>query len=156
LIVRNNTGIPIELAIAAVDDRLRQEGIRNRVTLVAAGGIRSSADVVKAITLGADAVYIATAALIAVGCHLCQQCHTGRCAWGITTQDPMLVRRLNPDIATERLVNLLKGWSHEIKEVLGSMGVNAIESLRGSRLRLRGVGLSEKELAILGVKHAGE
>lgn len=155
-IVRNNTGIPIELAVAAVDDRLRQEGIRNRVTLVAAGGIRSSADAVKAITLGADAVYIATAALVAIGCHLCQQCHTGRCAWGITTQNPALVRRLNPDIATERLVNLLRGWSHEIKEVLGSMGVNAIESLRGSRLRLRGVGLSERELAILGIRHAGE
>lgn len=154
-IVRNNTGIPVELAIAAVDDRLRQEGIRNRVSLVAAGGIRNAADVAKIVALGADAVYIASTALIAMGCHLCKQCHTGKCAWGITTQQPELVKRLNPDIATERLLNLLKGWSLEIKEVLGSMGVNAIESLRSSRLRLRGVGMTEEELRILGIKHAG-
>ena len=55
-IIRDNVGIPIELAIAAVDQRLRDEGIRNRASIVAAGGIRSSADVVKAIALGADAV----------------------------------------------------------------------------------------------------
>jgi glutamate synthase domain-containing protein 2 len=154
-IVRDHTGIPIELAIAAVDDRLRQEGIRNWASVVASGGIRSAADVVKAIALGADAVYIGTAALIALGCHLCQQCHTGKCAWGIATQRPDLVKRLNPEIGARRLINLLKGWSLEIKEVLGSMGVNALESLRGNRVRLRGVGLSDTELSILGIKHAG-
>ncbi len=71
--IRDNVGIPIELALAAVDERLREEGIRNRASLVAAGGIRNSADVVKAIALGADAVYIGTSALVAMGCHLCQQ-----------------------------------------------------------------------------------
>ena len=154
-IVRDHTGIPIELAIAAVDDRLRQEGIRNWASVVASGGMRSAADVVKAIALGADAVYIGTAALIALGCHLCQQCHTGKCAWGIATQRPDLVKRLNPEIGARRLINLLKGWSLEIKEVLGSMGVNAIESLRGNRLRLRGVNFTDTELSILGIKHAG-
>ncbi|GEA15727.1 MAG: hypothetical protein PWR22_2367 [Moorella sp. (in: firmicutes)] len=154
--IRDHVGIPIELAIAAVDQRLREEGIRNRVSLVAAGGFRSSADVVKAIALGADAVYIATAALIALGCHLCQKCYTGKCSWGIATQDPYRSRRLNPEIGAERLYNLLRGWSHEIKEMLGGMGINSIESLRGNRLHLRGVGLNEVELKLLGVKHAGE
>lgn len=156
LMIRDHVGIPIELAIAAVDQRLREEGIRNRVSLVAAGGFRSSADVVKAIALGADAVYIATAALIALGCHLCQKCYTGKCSWGIATQDPYKTRRLNPEIGAERLYNLLHGWSHEIKEMLGGMGINSIESLRGNRLHLRGVGLTETELKLLGVKHAGE
>ena len=118
--IRDNVGIPIELALAAVDTRLRQEGIRDRVSLVVGGSIRSSADVVKAIALGADAVYIATSALMALGCHLCRSCQTGRCNWGIAT------------------------------------GINSIEALRGNRLMLRGVGLNEKELEILGVKHAGE
>ncbi|MDN5345353.1 MAG: hypothetical protein PWQ18_1467 [Clostridia bacterium] len=154
--IRDHVGIPIELAIAAVDQRLRDEGIRNQVSLVAAGGFRSSADVVKAIALGADAVYIATAALIALGCHLCQKCYTGKCSWGIATQDPYRSRRLNPEIGAERLYNLLRGWSHEIKEMLGGMGINSIESLRGNRLHLRGVGLNEVELKLLGVKHAGE
>jgi glutamate synthase domain-containing protein 2 len=154
-IIRDNVGIPIELALASVDDRLRKEGIRNQASVVIAGGIRSSGDVAKAIALGADAVYIGTAALIALGCTTCQQCHTGKCAWGICTTDPRLMKRVNPDIGTRRLSNLLRGWSLELKDILGGMGINALESLRGNRLQLRGVGLTDTELEILGVRMAG-
>ncbi len=154
--IRDNVGIPIELALAAVDQRLRDEGIRNQVSLVAGGSIRSASDVVKAVALGADACYIATAALLALGCHLCRTCQTGRCNWGIATQRPDLVKRLNPDIGSERLVNLMTAWRHEIMEIMGGMGINSIEALRGNRLMLRGVGLTEKELQILGISHAGE
>jgi len=154
-VIRDNVGIPIELALAAVDTRLRQEGIRNQASIVVSGGIRNSGDVAKAIALGADAVYIGTAALIALGCHVCQQCHTGRCAWGICTTDLRLTKRVNPDIGARRLANLLRGWSIELKDILGGLGVNAIESLRGNRLHLRGVGLSDTELEILGVGMAG-
>jgi glutamate synthase domain-containing protein 2 len=155
-IIRNSVGIPIEVAIAAVDARLREEGIRNQVSLLAAGSIRNSGDVVKIIALGADAVYIGTAALVAMGCHVCQKCYTGKCNWGIATQDPNLTKRLNPSIGSHRLTNLVRAWSLEIKEMLGGMGVNAIESLRGNRDHLRGVGLNEVELRALGVKTAGE
>jgi glutamate synthase domain-containing protein 2 len=154
-IIRDNVGIPIELALASVDDRLRQEGIRSRASIVIAGGIRNSGDVAKALALGADAVYIGTAALVALGCTLCQQCHTGKCAWGICTSDPRLTKRVNPDIGARRLSNLLRGWSLELKDILGGMGVNAVESLRGNRLHLRGVGLTDTELGILGVRMAG-
>ncbi|MCI2242969.1 glutamate synthase-related protein [Adlercreutzia faecimuris] len=154
--IRDNVGIPIELALAAVDQRLRDEGIRSTVSLVAAGSVRSSADVVRAIALGADAAYIASAALIALGCHQCQDCSSGRCNWGIATQNPDLTKRLNPEVAAERVVNLVRGWNHEIKEMMGGMGINAIDSLRGNRLMLRGIGLNDKELEILGVKYAGE
>lgn len=154
--IRDNVGIPIELALASVDSRLRDEGIRDNVSLLAAGSIRSSTDVFKAIALGADAVYIGTASLVALGCHLCRSCHSGKCNWGIATQVPELVKRLNPEIGYMRLVNLLTAWNHEIKELMGGMGINSIESLRGNRLMLRGVGLNEKELEILGIKHAGE
>ena len=154
--IRDNVGIPIELALASVDQRLRDEGIRNNVSLVAGGSIRSAADVVKAVALGADACYIATAALLALGCHLCRTCQTGKCNWGIATQRPDLVKRLNPDMGSERLINLMTAWRHEIMELMGGMGINSIEALRGNRLMLRGVGLTEKELQILGIKHAGE
>ena len=154
--IRDNVGIPIELALAAVDQRLRDEGIRNNISLVVGGSVRSAADVVKAVALGADAVYVATAALLALGCHLCRTCQSGKCNWGIATQDPELVKRLNPDIGSQRLVNLMTAWRHEIKELMGGMGINSIESLRGNRLMLRGVGLSDKELEILGISHAGE
>ncbi len=154
--IRDNVGIPIELALASVDQRLRDEGIRNNVSLVVGGSVRSAADVVKAVALGADAVYVATAALLALGCHLCRTCHSGKCNWGIATQRPDLVKRLNPDIGSQRLVNLMNAWRHEIKELMGGMGINSIESLRGNRLMLRGVGLTAKELEILGISHAGE
>ena len=154
--IRDNVGIPIELALAAVDQRLRDEGIRENVSLVVGGSIRSSADALKAIMLGADAVYIGTAALLALGCHLCRSCHGGKCNWGIATQRPDLVKRLNPSVGTERLVNLVHAWTHEMKEMMGGMGINSIEALRGNRLMLRGVGLTDAELRILGIKHAGE
>lgn len=154
--VRDNVGIPIELALASVDKRLRDEGIRDRVSLVVGGSIRSSSDLFKAIALGADCVYIGTAALLALGCHLCRSCHSGKCNWGIATQVPELVKRLNTDLGYNRLVNLLEAWNHEIKELMGGMGINSIESLRGNRLMLRGIGLNEKELEILGIMHAGE
>ena len=154
--IRDNVGIPIELALAAVDQRLRDEGIRNQVSLIAGGSIRSSADVVKAIALGADACYIGTAALVALGCHLCRTCQTGKCNWGIATQNPELVKRLDPEEGSRLLINLLTAWKHEIKELMGGMGINSIEALRGNRLMLRGIGLNEKELEILGIFHAGE
>ncbi|SMC87680.1 glutamate synthase-related protein [Papillibacter cinnamivorans] len=154
--IRDNVGIPIELALASVDERLRQEGIRDNVSIVVGGSIRSSSDIIKAVALGADAVYIATAALLALGCHLCRSCQTGKCNWGIATQKPELVKRLNPNVGYKRLINLITAWDHEIKEMMGGMGINSIEALKGNRLMLRGVGLTEKELEILGIKHAGE
>lgn len=154
-VVRDHLGIPIEVAIAVVDKRLRKEGLRDRVSLIASGGIRCSADVAKAIALGADAVAICTAALIAIGCTVCKRCYTGRCAWGIATQDPELRSRLNIEEASRRLVNLLKAWSLELKEILGALGMNAIESLRGNREKLRGFMLDRQTLDILGVKPVG-
>lgn len=154
--IRDNVGIPIELALASVDARLREEGIRHNVSILIGGSIRNSADIVKAIALGADAVYIATSALLALGCHLCRSCQSGKCNWGIATQRPDLVKRLNPEIGYQRLVNLVTAWNHEIKEMMGGMGINSIEALKGNRLMLRGIGLTQKELDILGIRHAGE
>ncbi len=154
--IRDNVGIPIELALAAVDTRLREEGIRNEISIIAGGSIRNSADVVKAIALGADACYISTAALIALGCHLCRSCQSGNCNWGIATQKPELVNRLDPEIGAKRLVRLLTSWNNEIKELMGGMGINSIEALKGNRLMLRGLGLNSRELGVLGISHAGE
>ncbi len=154
-VVRDHVGIPVEVALAVVDERLRRDRIRHEASIICAGGIRSSADVAKAIALGADAVAIGTAALISLGCHLCQQCHTGNCSWGITSQRPELTRRLDPSVRAEMAANLLTAWTEELKEILGALGVNAVESLRGSRERLRGINLNQEMLDVLGVKHVG-
>jgi glutamate synthase domain-containing protein 2 len=153
---RQYVGIPIELAISAVDKRLREEGIRHKTTLIASGGIRCSADVVKAIALGADVVAIGTPLLIAVGCTLCQRCYTGKCPWGIATNNPELIKRLPPEVVYEKVYNLMNAWRSEIKEMLGAMGLNSIESLRSNRDKLRAIGLTKEEMEILEVKHAGE
>lgn len=153
--IRDHVGIPIELALASVDQTLREEHIREQVSIIAAGGFRNSADVLKAIALGADAVAIGTAALVSLGCHLCATCASGICNWGIATQKEELTRRLQPNWGKQQLVNLVHAWTLEIKEMMGGMGINSIEALKGNRAMLRGINLSTEELDILGIQHAG-
>ena len=67
-----------------------------------------------------------------------------------------MVKRLAIDMGSQRLINLMIAWKHEIKEMMGGMGINSIEALRGNRLMLRGIGMTDRELDILGISHAGE
>ncbi len=154
--IRDNVGIPVELALAAVDQRLRDEGIRNHVSLVAGGSIRSASDVVKAVALGADACYVATAALLALGCHLCRTCQSGRCNWGIATQNPELVERLDPQTGSRRLINLMTAWKREIKRTYGRYGDQLHRSSPGQPSYAPRNRTKRKELEILGISHAGE
>ncbi|MFW9824035.1 MAG: glutamate synthase-related protein [Candidatus Thorarchaeota archaeon] len=155
-IIRDHAGIPIELAIAAVDERLREEGLREQITLIAGGSIRYSADLIKSIALGADVAMCCMPVLIAMGCRVCQQCFKGLCSWGIATQQEHLVKRLDINIAKKRIINLFHSWNEELKEVLGAMGIDSVESLRSNRDRLRYIGPNPRIADILGVKHAGE
>ena len=76
--------------------------------------------------------------------------------WGIATSDAWISKRINPDIASKRLANLLQSWSLEIKDIMGGIGINAIESLRGNRIGSKRNRINETEAKILGVKMAGE
>lgn len=154
-VFRDNVGIPIEAAVASVDSKLREQGVRNEISIIASGGIRNSADITKTIALGADAVYIGTAALVAMGCRVCGNCYRGLCPWGIATQREDLVKRLDPDTASQQVANLIKAWTLEISELMGAAGINSIESLRGNRERLRGYLLDEKMMEVLDVKPVG-
>jgi glutamate synthase domain-containing protein 2 len=154
-VFRDNVGIPIEAAIASVDQKLNDQGIRNKVSVIASGGIRNSADIAKSIALGADAVYIGTAALISMGCRVCGNCYRGLCPWGIATQREDLVSRLDPEVESEHVANLIKSWTLELSELMGAAGINSIESLRGNRSRLRGYMLDEGTLDVLQVKPVG-
>jgi glutamate synthase domain-containing protein 2 len=141
--------------VASVDKKLRDQGIRNEISIIASGGIRGSPDVAKAIALGADAVYIGTAALVAMGCRVCGNCYRGLCPWGIATQRQDLVDRLDPDAASKQVANLLHAWTLELSELLGAAGINSIESLRGNRDRLRGYMLDENLMQVLDVESVG-
>ncbi|HTY14239.1 MAG TPA: glutamate synthase-related protein [Methanoregulaceae archaeon] len=154
-VFRDHVGIPVEAAVAAVDTKLRQQGIRNEISIIASGGIRESADVAKIIALGADSVYIGTAALVALGCRVCGTCYRGVCAWGIATQRADLVKRLDPETGSKQVANLIHGWTDELAELMGAAGINSIESLRGNRDRLRGYMLDEALMNVLDVKSVG-
>jgi len=155
-VIRDHAGIPIEVAIPTVDRKLTEEGLRNKVTLCASGSIRSSADMIKILALGADVASMCTAPMVAMGCRVCQQCHRGICAWGIATQRPDLADRLDPEVAAGKVVNLFRAWNEELREVLGAMGIDSVESLVGNRDRLRYMGPNPKMAEVMGVKHVGE
>jgi glutamate synthase domain-containing protein 2 len=155
-IIRDHAGIPIEMAVATIDQRLREEGIRHKATLCVGGSIRYAADLVKALALGADVGMMCTPVLIAMGCRVCQQCHRGQCAWGIATQNPAFSQRIDIDIAARRIANLFHAWTEELREICGAMGIDSVESFVGNRDRLRYVGPNPRVADILGVKHAGE
>ncbi len=154
-VFRDHVGIPIEGAIASVDQKLREQGTRNEVSIIASGGMRNSADLAKSIALGADAVYIGTAALISMGCRVCGNCYRGLCPWGIATQRQDLVDRLDPEQGAMQVSNLIHAWTLELSELMGAAGINSIESMRGNRDRLRGYMLDEGILEVLDVKNAG-
>ena len=154
-VFRDHVGMPIEAAVAAVDAKLRDQGVRNEISIIASGGLRQSADIAKVLCLGADAVYLGTSVLVSMGCRVCGTCYQGRCSWGIATQQPQLVQRLNPDQAAVNVANLLHAWTLELAELMGAAGINSIESLRGNRDRLRGYMLDEQLLSVLDVASVG-
>ena len=131
-IAKKNIAMPIEYAIPRVHTFLKAEGIRDEITLVASGGIRTPSDAAKAIALGADGVVIGTSEMVALGCIRCGNCESGRgCARGIATTDEKLAGKMALPWATQRLVNLFNAWHIQFVEILCRFGMKSITELRG-------------------------
>ena len=131
-IAKKNIAMPIEYAIPKVHKFLCAEGIREKITLIASGGIRTAYDALKAIALGADGVVIGTAELVALGCVRCACCESGRgCPRGIASTDPELMTLMDLDWATQRLINLQNAWHEQMSDALKRMGMHSIRELRG-------------------------
>ena len=145
-VLLDHSGIPTVPAIVMAREALREIGLSETVSLIASGGIRSGADAAKALALGADAVAIGIAALIALNCNKdipdanyeeeigvpagkCRHCHTGKCPVGITTQDPDLISRLPVDEAAERVANFINSMTMEMTLLTRSLGKSNIHSL---------------------------
>ena len=140
-----DVGLPTLPAVRLAVDALRELGMHRKVQLIVSGGIRTGADVAKALALGADAVSIGMAALMALNCNaplyeedyaalgtrpgLCHMCHTGRCPVGITTQDPELEKRLDPVEGARRLRNYLSTLTMECQTLARACGKSHVHNL---------------------------
>jgi glutamate synthase domain-containing protein 2/rubredoxin len=112
--VKDATSIPTIFALYRARKYLDSQGI-SHISLVITGGLRISSDFAKALALGADAVAIGTAALMACACQQYRLCDTGRCPVGVTTQDPELRNRLRIEISAKKLENFLRVSTEELK-----------------------------------------
>jgi glutamate synthase domain-containing protein 2 len=139
--------MPIEYAIPKVHKFLVNEGIRDEVTLIASGGLRTAMDVAKTIALGADGAVIGTADLVALGCVRCGNCESGRgCPRGIATTDPMLDKLIDSDWGAKRISNLYGAWRLQWCELLARFDMDDISQLRGRMDLLRHADKPAKEV----------
>ena len=166
-ILQEHTGIPTLAAVCESRAALEDCGLYGEVQLIIAGGIRDGVDAAKAMALGADAVYIGTAALIALNCNkalyvddyqklgtepgFCHHCHTGRCPVGVTTQDPELMQRLDIDQAAERIASFLRVMTLEVQMLARACGKSDVHDLEPEDM----AALSLEASAICGIPLAG-
>ena len=166
-ILQEHTGIPTLAAVCEARAALEDCGLYGEVQLIIAGGIRDGVDAAKAMALGADAVYIGTAALIALNCNkalyvddfqklgtepgYCHHCHTGRCPVGVTTQDPELMQRLDIDQAAERIASFLRVMTLEVQMLARACGKSDVHDLEPEDM----AALSLEASAICGIPLSG-
>lgn len=150
-LLMDHTGIPTLAAIVEARAALEEMGLENEVDLIVSGGIRSGADAAKALALGATAISIGTAAMIALNCNRdlyhedyealgtkpghCHHCHTGRCPVGVTTQDPELMARLDLEAAADRVANFLNAMTLEIQMIARACGKANVHDLEPEDMR---------------------
>jgi glutamate synthase domain-containing protein 2 len=171
-----HVGIPTLAALRQAVDALDDLNMRGTVQLVISGGIRSGADVAKALAMGADAVAIGQGVLVALGCNsdsyiadgrhvsaledyaklgtapgFCHHCHTGKCPVGVTTQDAALELRLDPAVGAKRLRNYFKTVNMELTTIARACGKQDVHHLEKEDL----VALTVEAAAMAGVPLAG-
>ena len=162
-----HVGIPTLACIKPAVEALQELGVHKKVQLIVSGGIRNGADVAKAMALGADAVSIGTAALIALGDNdpkfekdyqklgttagAYDDWHEGNDPAGITTQNPKLMKKLNPVEGGRRLANFLKVMTMEAQTIARACGKNDLRHLEPEDL----CALTVEAAAMSGVPLAG-
>ena len=154
-----HTGVPTLPAVRLAAEALRDIGMEDEVQLIVSGGIRTGADAAKALALGADAVSVGVAPLIALGCNsptywqdgddhdassdyqelgtgagYCHHCHTGRCPVGVATQDPGLEQRLDVERGARQVTNYLKAMAMELAALARACGKSSVHNLEPNDL----------------------
>ena len=171
-----HVGIPTLAALRQAVDAIEDLNMRGQVQLIISGGIRTGADVAKALAMGADAVSIGQGVLVALGCNsetyvqegqhvsaladyhrlgtapgFCHHCHTGKCPVGVTTQDAVLEQRLEPLTGARRLTNYLKTLNMELTTIARACGKQDVHHLEREDL----VALTVEAAAMANIPLAG-
>jgi glutamate synthase domain-containing protein 2 len=129
LVFTNNVGTPLLDALKFVNEQLIGYGLRDDIKIIASGKVSTSFDIIKMLSLGADTVNAARSFMLSLGCIQARECNKNTCPVGIATQNPKLVSALNPAEKKVRVYNYHKAVVHEVKELLGAMGLTSIEDL---------------------------
>ena len=129
IFVKDHVGLPLAYSLPRVADYLTAKNLKDKVTLIATGGLRHSGDVAKALALGAEAVYLAGAMKIALGCKYIRACHQGSCPYGIATQDGRLRKRLDVESGARKAANFINAMTGEIKAFARICGKDNIHAL---------------------------
>ncbi|ARD84922.1 glutamate synthase (NADPH) [Ferroplasma acidiphilum] len=150
--VRDNMGIPVELAVASADSILKKENLRKNFTIIAAGRVSNSTDAMKLYALGADVVSLGTSILIAMGCIMVKKCNLGYCPVALTNRTDSS-KSLDIDFAVNRVVNFINGFRSEMAEMMGKLGINSMKELTGNRDLLEARNLSGETMELLGIRY---
>jgi len=126
--VKNAASVPTIFALAKARRVLDENGA-DKVSLIITGGFRVSSDFAKALAMGADAIAVGTAAMMAVGCQQYRICHTGKCPVGIATQDPALRARLDVDTSAARVANFFNVGNEELEDFARLSGNDNVHNL---------------------------
>ncbi|MFZ3074502.1 MAG: FMN-binding glutamate synthase family protein [Minisyncoccales bacterium] len=149
-VMLDEMGIPAFHALVAAREIL--DGMEAEQELWIGGGFYTGGDVAKALALGADAVFMGSAMLAALGCVGCNLCYTGQCPKGVATQDPELAKNIDVEAAANNVANFIRHCNEEIKMIAGAAGHNDIHNLDKDDLR----SLTAEVSQITGIKPAGE
>jgi glutamate synthase domain-containing protein 2 len=131
LVDLQNRGLNIIYLTHMADMALRAEGLREHVSIIAEGGVMDSFHAMLAMLAGADFVGMGMRTLHVLGCTLCQRCHTGQCAWGITSRP--YGHRIDPATASDNIVRMIKTFHDDMEGMAAGLGMSNHADVIGAR-----------------------
>jgi glutamate synthase domain-containing protein 2 len=152
VVIRDNLGIPVEMAVAASHNILLKENLRNNFKIIAAGRISNSTDAAKLYALGADFVSTGTGLLIAMGCIMVRKCNLGYCPAALTNKADN-TKTLDIDFAIHGIINYIKGFRLELSNILDNLNLKSVNDLIGNKDILTSTNLSGNTLKVLDIKY---
>ena len=152
VVIRDNLGIPVELAVASSHNILVKENLRKNFKIIAGGRISNSTDAAKLYALGADFVSLGTSVLIAMGCVMVRKCNLGYCPAALTNKTDNK-KLFEIDFGVNNIINFIKGFRIELENILDHLNLKNITELTGNKDLLIADNLSKNTLNVLGVDY---